>query len=530
MRLLYFHLVVGLISLWSLSCAAQCSTTIRSAAGGGSSEPTEAVRLIDSAVAEAAALPPADRAGLEFLAGRAYGSNQPQKARTCFEDSYEIARHLQEDQAPGIGYLDGELIRELVSLDPKKLEKFLPASVGPRDEALAALITLYAHKHNLPKALELYELIETEPFVYDAARELLVPGRLPANERAMVFGKAVKVFRLKQDETVTAGRPEDLGSLTVRYWSSLPASLVLESVHELLRQADPKNAPDKSQLAKAKIVATGPSGSISFANFYSFRLFQLLPILKKLEPVEADHLRESAVGVSDALASYPDGQQQLDSSFAPNADPEKSSGVRYFIGSSSTVQRRSSHAAGDRVVDQIVAMAKDEPEAGLAAAVKISDSQDRNRALFGISELLADSNQDVAGRALDEIPRSCTEEPEACFHTDLRLAGDYVRVHDDTKATRCIKAAVEQLPAIEQIDKDPENPNLALRILWPSTSAVRELIAAAARINADAATDIAKSFRDNEVRALAEIFVATSLLKAGAWESSPWVVHKEDLN
>lgn len=312
-----------------------------------------------------------------------------------------------------------------------------------------------------------------------------------------------------------------MGTLLVRFWRSLRPELVNEAVDELLKQADPANSDAHRDVALA-ITASSPSGALVFRNYYEFRLFQLLPILKVTDPIRADELLRDDSQLKAWFAKYPQGQESLDPTMRDTPLTEgETSHVSYSIVRG---QRGAEFAAGrvgtDRVVNEISNHAADAPQEALERAKAIGDQQLRVRALIGLADALAGSNPDIARSAL----RLVLESRTAPFEQAAKL---FLRLKDLDDARRAVERGMAAANTAYKQDDNPDDPNQAIRLLWPSVQAWRDLIDIANSISPDFAVELVDGLPDDEAKPLERTFLAGRWLGVTPWAStSPFMMHK----
>ena len=490
-----------------------------------------AAQILAAVGSQASTFSPPMAAATYFMIGKTYESMDPAASRRYFEQAYEVVRHLHDDQLFGLGYLQTEIVREMAIVAPRTVENELPQPLIQRNVVLETLVGDYIKEDKVEHAFELFRQMETEPEVDVAARHLMTALTPKSTvNRASVFSIALRIYRENVHPTITAGQPEDLGSLTLRFWKDLPPPLVHEAIDELLKQADPQHAPEKSQVRSASMSATNRAGTVTFANEYEFRVFQLLPILRKIDPPEAESLARDVTKLQIAFQKYPRGLASLDPSVSDDALTEDGRDVRYSIGSSNTVQARATTSEINRSYDQIEADAVEHPNEALARAVAISDKPTRVRLLLNLAGDVYKTAPSTASSALSRALDSAEEIHPGSLNWFLKAAELYLLMGKPEDAERALEDSSGVVLDLYAQDSNSDDPNLALKVYWPSTLAWRDVIAEASRISPDFAFKCVKAVPDDEIRAVEQVFLAGEMVNVHLSEStSPWVVHKADL-
>lgn len=524
----------GLLMIAVAGAAPQAQSQIPNQ-GPGKTSPamkTLAVQILSAVGSQASGFSPPMAAATYFMIGRTYQSMDPAASRKYFEQAYDVARHLQDDQPFGLGYLQTEIVREMAVIAPRTIENELPQPAMQRNVVLQTLVDDYIKQAKLEHAFELLRQMETEPEVDVAARHLMTAVTPKSNvNRAAIFSLALRIYRENVHPTITAGYPEDLGSLTVRFWKDLPPQLVHEAIDELLKQADPANAPEKSQVRTASMSATNRSGTVTFANEYEFRIFQLLPILRKIDPPEADSLANDVPKLRIALQKYPGGLESLDPSVGDDTSTGEGRDASYRIGSSTTVQGAATRSEINRAYDQIEADAAEHPNEALAKASAIPDKPTRVRILLDVAGEVYKTAPGTANSALSKALDSAEDIHPSSLQWFFKAAELYMLMGKPDDAQRALEDSSTAVLDLYAQDSNSDDPNLALKAYWPSTIAWQEVIAEAAKISPDIALKCVKTVPDDEIRAVEQVFLASEMIDAHLSEStSPWVVHKADLH
>jgi hypothetical protein len=465
-------------------------------------------RQLQIADLEMSKVSPATQATVLLGLGRAYSRIDKKKSAAFLERAYEAALHLNELEALGIGVVQNDVIAEMARLSPERVEQNLPADPRLRDTAAAELIRHYTAAGAFDRAIELLQTMIDPDWI---AQDLLMSLSTRREDRNQVFAIVLNSYRRRG--FVGPGRSIDLGTLLIRFWRDLRPALVNEAADELLRQADPKNN-EKTSEVKARIIASSGTETAAFANFHEFRLFQLLPILKVTDPERADVLLREHAEVSALMNKYPQGQQSFDPTLrdTPTEEGEISSARYSIVRGGDTGSRIAAQIGNDQAVDAIVKNAQT-PEEALNRAKAIGDASLRARSLVVVAEQSVDSAPDVARSAL----RLALEAKTAPF---LRVAKLCLRLNDSEGARKAVERGMANADGAYKRDADPDAPNEAIRLLWPSVQAWRDLIDVANSISPDFAVGLIDTLPDPEARPLERTFLAGRWLGVSPWSST----------
>jgi hypothetical protein len=480
----------------------------------------QAVQLLDEATAAAGALEPASQAALFFIIGRTYASFDKAKARSSYEVAYQNMRAALASQPAHpefVGFLAPDLIQSTVEVAPKAVEQSLPPGWF-RDIALASLTTRYTRQKQYERAMELLLMMESDEAMTVPARDLLMV--LPRqDDRDQVFTTVLNAYSKNPHRQVGTGAPEDLGTLVVRFWQKLSPGLVHQAIKELLEQAKDGDS----------IVMKSPQGTVTFSS-YQFRLFQILPALRAIDPEEADALLKDQQDVVSLLTKYPQGQQSADPSLRdapmnPGEQREISYTYVHDVGQAAPVV---SHIEADRAMDNLIVGADSNPDSAIANAAHIADRTQRLLVLVAIALRTATKHPSSAKSALREALKSPPEN-DRNWRTWKDAAEVSLQINDAGLADSMLQAGLKAARRIYDDEADSDNPNEALKLYWVSIRAYRELIAVQLRISTDAALITVRNLPDPEIEALEKVMLAADLIKAPLPETSPMIARKRDV-
>lgn len=514
-------LLTVFLMIWSpiATCAQDSTSTERV-------RRNQATLELTTARAASAKLESASQAAILYLTGRIAARDNPEQAKQDLEQAYALIR--RSEQIPGWHAIAVGIVGQTATLSPEYVESNLPSEPTLRDTALAKLVEHKISNKDLPAAIRLQKQMTSEPDVYVASRQILqtLPKSASA-ERADLFANLLLGYRQTTHKYSTIGYPEDFSTIIVRFWRELPRDLVRESVDEVLKQAAEKTP------ANAEIVsASSPAGTITFSSAYEFRAFQMLPILKVIDPARADALQKELQRVRELLARYPLGQQSLDPTLRNT--PMQEGEVRQVTYAIAPQVGQASAAAGgleiNRLARQIETELKDKPAEAIATAASIPDPYERGASLVRIAKTLAESRPQLAAAALNRLLSSRELRPVHNANHFIQGAEILVKIERPDEARKLLDAASVEVRKAYEDDHDPDNPNQALKLFWGSTQGWRDIIAVAAKISDQNALDIIKDIPDEEIQSLERVMLAGIWLDVPVWRGTSPMVSKKKKN
>jgi hypothetical protein len=253
------------------------------------------------------------RAYLLLEIASCYVEINPDKARSLRSQAFQSTLYIEDDDDNN-EFVQDQVLRELYSASPAQLERALPKAIPVlRNRLTTELSQGYARSKRYDRALELLHKVAAEgEFPYLAAAALMM--YLPENsitERQEIFGEALTSYAAS---TGPEGQDfEDMATLVIRFWDKLPPALVLEATDQILDRAKPET--DAGGLARVFNVSSR-KGAVSLGSIYGFRLFQLLPVLQKLDESKAEQLLQENPNLKGLLEQYPEGMRSLDTGLA----------------------------------------------------------------------------------------------------------------------------------------------------------------------------------------------------------------------
>jgi hypothetical protein len=482
------------------------------------------LQMLNNARSEAAKASAALQAYICFQSATGYAQVDQKKAtvelKRCFRQTLMLTDKSDAQLKPDLQYriLDRLLQFEPVatlelarsaepqvrtSIESRRAEKLV--SDGKFDEAVA-LLNGFSY---------------TAEFPYPAAASLMVA--LPPSkdqDRRLVFTAAVNSYRL---EDPVNGTPhlEDLGTLIVRFWRHLPPRLVLQAIDEVLDHAQ---KAEKREKPASLTVGTG-LGEAQFSTEYQFRLFELLPIIQELDSARADSILAENPRLAGVLKTYPMGLQSLEPTIR-DTPPDKGETTKFVL----THRRRDAvqgpnpsdvmREKADREATDIVSNWQQDPGEALKKARQLPDfgletlgRSPRADALSRIAAMAFRKRPDISAEALKDLARVIADFPPIAQSQYMLIgAGVYLRMKDQANANDLVGKAFALGSKLYAIDSNPDKPNKAFKLDWPSAAVWRACVLLQDLIEPGVALDLLKQIKDPDIRASVQATLANTHL------------------
>src|SRR6185369_527027 len=292
-----------------------------------------AMQLLDGAAAGAAGLDSGSRAYALIQVARVYQSIDKKKAVELLEQAMTAANEVgkENEHLKEVGSeLQQDVLKAMVPLAPEKVDDMLTQlDARGREKVLQALLNYYEREKKMDRSLEVvYRMGAEAEIPYGAAAKIMekmTPEQAP--EKQQLFTAALASFR-DHDHSGTASFGGDFGELITRFAKDLPSGLVHQAIDVALDQAR-KDAEKQSSSGGMTYSIASAQGAVQLNSVYQYRLFQLLPTLRSIDPEEADRLLKEQNDVQMLLAKYPQGMNSV----APGGDnPGGKGGASFMVG------------------------------------------------------------------------------------------------------------------------------------------------------------------------------------------------------
>ncbi len=444
---------------------------------------------------------------------RAYKDLDRAQQVTLLKEAFQAAANLPEGQYR----IDQQraIVKALNEADPSALLS-MQSSPDPkvREVVLQLLVKQDLDQGKLMAAAQ--RLAQWDPslaFPYDYGKQAII--RLSAQqtgERQAVFSSAMAAYR---DGDVKADPELQMTDFILGTYDLVPPPMVVDAVDTVLNKTAKWERDQQQQIS---IIAGGRSGHAQFNSLYDFELFELLPVLDKVDPARGDALRREHATVAALNKTYPNGK----SSLTPD---DKDYGITFATSDSSDPPPPSDPDPEFQprleAITIIQSAAKD-----LDGAIASTQSLPNNvrspydvntlrcRALEKIA-MAALGRKDYAGavRAAKALFNAAQDlVPLARAHYFVGAAAIDAEAHDDATAKQYLGRAMKAADELYQGDAYGDTPNEAPKCLWPSTAAWKGTLIVAQRIDAGYAAQESASLPDPEIEAVAGVARAAVVL------------------
>ena len=507
-----------------------------------------AMQLLDAADAQAHAMKDGGSRAFALLQlARAYRETDKKRAIASLEDALSATRLIEDE--PRFrrirARLQEQILDQLIPLAPEKIDDVLgQVDATGREKVLVSLLRYYQLRKDNDKALDTIDRIAREYEVpYDAAAGVLsnlAPEQ--AAEKQQLFTTCLASFRDHDHEGLRMGSG-DFGTLVTQFHDQLPPALVHQAVDVLLDEARKRAQKESESNQPTNISLSSAKGALAFSSYYDYRLFQLLPVLKTIDPEQAEKLLKERQDVQTLLAKYPGGMQSISPEMSQPPQPAGQQGQKLGPGGNTSMMFSSgspgpggrSGAPAGRAPSAGAAMpgigqqgpnplemqrmakliedAAQHPQDSIASAATISDPDMRVHAYIGIARECWKKDSIAAKMALSKASDAMADlKPDQQLMGLRELATLYQRLDDTDGAKKTIEKGLAAADKMLKTDTNADDPNQAPKAYWPSTGAYRSMLAVATKISPTWAMSLLKQIDDDDIKALNQIAIANSLL------------------
>lgn len=500
-------------------------------------------RMLKSVQGEAAGLEAVTRSYMLWKISHGYRKADPVKADTTLRRAFFATRGIQDNvlsdgcRMPLVcdmqGWMQSSILIEMLTGhdkgSPERVEKLLQQAIPEvKQRMLTELAKEYLRKQNFGRVRELMDEIDPDNYLFSLAGELM--AAFPASRHddfISIFSQAFQNFRNRSLDDVAPDSYEDFAVLVVRFWRDLPPSLALESANAVLERAKDRDDSKKTHNVSMSLMN---GSSMPFESEYEFRLFELLPILKELDPSQADKLLDEHDKARAALDRYPKGMQSLDSNYYGDK-PLDQKAMPAVIDVTPALDddpvKNSEYQGQMQLNDQLLAqmnaitdeMEKD-PDKAYQDAMNLPahgafDMKGCPRAtgLRRVALGIVKKNPTLARTAMNEARRLAQDlEPARQALILAEVPDFYLELGDEDGARSAIKDQMKLAEKLYAIDTNSDDPNLAFKGAWPSTNAWRNCIEHATKVSPAFAEELLAQIPDPDIVGLQRVMYANALL------------------
>jgi hypothetical protein len=473
-----------------------------------------AAKLLQAATANSTDLSPAMRAYALSQIARAYSRTQPAKVGSILEDAFQAAIAIPQEERFKVD-LERDILRQLLPVNRTKAEELLPqAEPQARKDIMSALTQMYIKEKKFDQAHdEIQQIAQIEEFPYEVGTRLM--QALPKEEIGMkqsIFSEALASYiaHTHKGSFSTGDFPE----MVVRFHRILPANQILQAIDEIFKQAKDVDATIR--------VSSSEGGNATFNSYYEYRLFELLPALREIDPGKADNLVRDYQNIQALSQQYPNGLQSFDPSLSDTPPANNQRGNLSFQmsgGKNRSAPPMDNDVAIRQALHQIEDLAKKDPAQALSQARALPVHQGRSfPRRDGFMAVIANTWKDkpmIARSALQEVVKSADGlDPADKIDHYVDAARYYIKLEDNEEAQKLLeKCPSFANDAIHQ-DTNADNPNKALKAYWPSANSWRKIVQTANQISPDLPNQLIKEISDPEIKVLTQVDLAKAVVGA----------------
>jgi hypothetical protein len=481
--------------------------------------------VLEIAEAQAVAFEPAMRSFVLWQASRGYTRVDPAKADSLLRHSFIVTLSIETDghapencsEAEFCGtkdWLQKLILREVIARSSRSQLELL----GRAQPEVQRMLTgdLFQHSISEKRFDEARQLLsqmnENGFFPYDRAADLIIA--LPpehAADRLEILSQALDSFN--QSAADSTPQPGDLAELVTRAWRELPGSSVLHAISELLDQA--KEAD--SSHGDLRVAFSTDTKTAYYDSQYKFRLFQLIPIVRELDPLQAERLLQEN---KDLESSVGHAGRAAQSGVIGKGEAMEGIDVVSTNNPVEAVAEEMQHAI-NRQQAAALAKAENDPKAALSEALRLPihnalgiDYSPRAVTLRQVARLAARKDLAVSKAAIQEMSQIAENMP---LRNQAQLLADSPEIYWLGGDREGARSALEQLNGMAaklyELDSDLNDPNQAFKAMWPSTNLWRRCVEFASKFaQHSSGEEIIADIPDPEIKAFVEVAFANSLL------------------
>jgi beta-lactamase regulating signal transducer with metallopeptidase domain len=467
----------------------------------------KARELLDSASKMVSSVQPQVRVAALLHLGDNYTLVDRKKAQEALEQAFTAAADLpssgREDPR---GQIQSMIVTRMADVSLTRAKQLVgqlpPASrdlPDPRIPAVEKIVGLLLDRKEFDEAMELVETAGASgEYPFRAAR--LIFERLPDDDgrRSQVFAAASAAF---------AGRPRGaFAEFLSRHYQAVPrpaAEAALQAVlNSILDRRD--DTPTAANISTSK-------GTASFSSRQDRELFDIMHVVKALDPKRADEILQKRPELRAAVERFPLGMDSM------RGDQSEIIAISVRDGASrdpkADAEQQGLALASSRAAEAVQAARKD-PQRALALAKTIPIPAVQVGALGSIVRAAGDKDPATAKSVLDQVSRLLDDikRPAERAQAWETLAEAAHRAKEEKRAWDALDRGLSDAAELYKQDTDAERGNEALREYWPSTQSFRRLLHKAASLFGPEAESLLVKISDPELALLARIEIARALL------------------
>lgn len=396
-------------------------------------------------------------------------------------------------------WLQEQVARTIIMIDPGRADELLQTlDTAARDPILQALMSYYEAHKLTERAVEQFNRIAGEDEApYAAAARIMVSLKPEqSGELAAIFYTCLRSYHVHSPHQFQPADP--FPKMLVRYWQKVPRQLARDAVDEILQQAQDGNANRDFSMS------FGSSG-LSAGSLLEYRLAQLLPIIRELEPARTREYMEKYPTIKALAESYTSSDSPPPSSrqaLAIHSDP-----VNLYA-----------NMAEWPVAERIASRADTgDPNEALEQAAGLRSTDLKVQAFEHIARAALKKDPSIAASAVKKMLAATEDsklERQPAYYSSA--AQIFMTLGDLDSAKSTIEKGLVSAAKLYKQDSDSDDPNTALSAFWPSTNAYCMLLQRAYFLSEAWAAKLLNEIENPEIRFAAEVAITRSAFNVPA--------------
>jgi hypothetical protein len=467
----------------------------------------KAKELLDGAAEMVAATRPDTQPAALFHLADNYQAFDKKKSIEYFKQAFAAAGSART--------LQTEIVVALAALDTNEgiaLLKLIEAPVQGYDNrsfAAARIIGGLVQKGQLQTAIDLADYMGGAGAYPFEGIGILLSKVPPGDEQiAAIFSGALRAYTVKPSPS--------FATLLMRYWKQLPAGMPQAALSRILSNVLSSNS-DKPYEPET---LSSSKGTVTFTNREESELFEIMPLVREIDPKRYDDLLSSHAELRSALQIFPGGGPSVADDRGITVYTVSSNGKA----SDAAAEKRGMEAMNSRMQTQ--ALINTRAQTALAAADKDPDkaldlvaeipSPPKQAEVLAVIARGAGGNDLVRGAHV--LSRCIGMLDDLKYPDDRVLVWDLVAevagvLKDEQIAQRAIEKLLADAAELYKDDTDKDRPNRGPRENWPSTQAYRHAVIRAVKLMQVDAESLLAKIIDPDQNVLARITLAQALLE-----------------
>lgn len=467
----------------------------------------KARELLDSSAEMIAATRPDTQVAALYHLADNYQAFDKKKAIEFFQQAFTAAASASGPvNAVFSRNIQTEIVVSLAALDMDAGVALLKQVSAPtegydnRSFAAARVIGKMVEKDQLDRAIDLAEYMGAAgAYPFEGVAQIM--AKIPeADPRlAAVFSQALAAYNVKPSPS--------FARLLTRFYRRLPAGMPQTAVSRILAVT----LDSKTDRYEPRTIASG-KGTVTFTNSIDEALFDVLPLVREIDPKRYEELLAQHSEVRSALGIFPGGGPAIASDsgvwiYTVRGDDRR--GVE-----AANERQKLSALIQSRTMEAIEAASKDIDKA-LDLVPGIPSPPKQAEVLGRIAGMLGERDPATARRVLSKcmLMLDDVQYPDDRVEVWDLVAGAAALLKDEALTLRAIDKLLSDAAVLYKDDSNADRPNRAWRENWPSTQAFRRAVIRATKLQGVDAEALLAKITDPDQHVLARLTMAQALLE-----------------